>query len=88
MIQPKNRNMGDLLCLVVIMMIVFVLAACSGGTSSVIAEPTIERPTEPPQLSSATSFDGPLLKAGQSPVSRFIKNGIYTAAFDFANTFR
>jgi uncharacterized secreted protein with C-terminal beta-propeller domain len=87
MLQPKkNNNIGDLLCLAIIMMVVFVLAACSDET--VIAESITERPTEPPLLNSATSFDGPLVKAGQVPVSRFIKNGIYSAAFDYANGYK
>ena len=86
MLQPKKNNISDLLCLAIIMMIAFVLAACSDET--VIDESIIERPTEPPQLNSATSFDGPLVKAGQVPVSRFIKNGIYSAAFDYANSNR
>lgn len=85
MLQLKKKNMGDLLCLVVILMLIFVLVACSDGTSSVIDETLTERPTEPPQLNSAKSFDGPLVKAGQVSVSRFIKNGIYTAVFDYAS---
>ncbi len=88
MLQPKKNNIGNLLCLAIIMVVVFVLAACSDETATVIVDPIIERPTEPPQLNSATTFDGPLVKAGQVPVSRFIKNGIYSAAFDYANTFR
>jgi uncharacterized secreted protein with C-terminal beta-propeller domain len=83
MIKLKKNNIGDLLCLAIIMMLVFVLAACSDGTT--VDEDIIERPTEPPILNSATSFEGPLVKAGQVPVSRFIKNGIYTAAFDFGS---
>jgi uncharacterized secreted protein with C-terminal beta-propeller domain len=69
-------------------MTVFVLAACSDDTAQVDVEPIIERPTEPPQLNAATAFDGPLVKAGEVSVSRFIKNGIYSAAFDYANTFK
>ena len=86
MLQPQKNNIGDLLCIAVILIIVVVLAACSGDSSPVISEPVIERPTEPPQLNSATAFDGPLVKAGQRSVSRFIKNGIYSAAFDYANS--
>jgi uncharacterized secreted protein with C-terminal beta-propeller domain len=85
MLQTKKNNIGDALCLAILMMIVFVLVACSDSTDQVIVEPIIERPTEAPQLNSATSFDGPLVKAGQMPVSRFIKNGIYSAVFDYAN---
>ena len=88
MLQLKKKNIGDLLCLVVILMLIFVLAACSDGTYSVIDEPIIERPTEPPQLNSAKSFDGPLVKAGQVSVSRFIKNGIYSSLLDYAGTFK
>lgn len=88
MLQPKRNNIGDLLCVAIIIMLVFVLAACSDDTAQVITEPVIERPTEPPQLNSATSFEGPLVKAGKSSVSRFIKNGIYSAAFDYANNYR
>lgn len=88
MLQPQKSNVGDLLCVAIILMIVLVLAACSDEAAQVSAEPIIERPTEPPQLNSATSFDGPLVKAGQQSVSRFIKNGIYSAAFDYANTYK
>jgi uncharacterized secreted protein with C-terminal beta-propeller domain len=88
MLQPKNKNLGDLLCVAVILMIVCVLAACSDKNAKVIDDPIIERPTEPPKLNSATSFDGPLVKAGQISVSRFIKNGIYSAAFDYANSYK
>ena len=83
MLQPKKNNIGDLLCFAIILMIVFVLVACSDD--AVIDETIIERPTEAPKLNSATSFEGPLVKAGQVSVSRFIKNGIYSAAFDYAN---
>jgi uncharacterized secreted protein with C-terminal beta-propeller domain len=85
MLQPLKSNIGDLLCLAIIMMIVFVLAACSNDTAQINV---IERPTKSPQLNSATSFDGPLVKAGQQSVSRFIKNGIYSAVFDYANTLK
>ncbi|GAC21618.1 beta-propeller domain-containing protein [Paraglaciecola arctica] len=88
MLQPKNHNIGDLLCVAVILMIVLVLAACSDENTKVIDDPINERPTEPPKLNSATSFDGPLVKAGQLSVSRFIKNGIYSAAFDYANSYK
>ncbi|MBU3004679.1 beta-propeller domain-containing protein [Paraglaciecola arctica] len=81
---PKKNNFGDLLNLAIIAMVVFVLAACSDDVK-VIDETVIERPTEAPKLNTATSFEGPLVKAGQVPVSRFIKNGIYSAAFDYAN---
>jgi uncharacterized secreted protein with C-terminal beta-propeller domain len=87
MLQPKKSNIVDLRCLASIMMVVFVLAACSDNTAQIDVELVIERPTEPPVLNSATSFDGPLVKAGQQSVSRFIKNGIYSATFDFANKY-
>ena len=86
MLQLQKSNIGDLLCLAIIMMVAFVLTACSDD--SVVDAPVIDRPTEPPILNSATSFDGPLVKAGQVPVSRFIKNGIYSAAYDYANGYR
>lgn len=88
MFQSKSNNIGDLLCLIIILMIVLVLAACSDSSVETVNETVVERPTEPPQLNSATSFDGPLVRAGQQSVSRFIKNGIYSAAFDNANTNR
>jgi uncharacterized secreted protein with C-terminal beta-propeller domain len=89
MLQPRKNNIGGLPCLtIIIVMTVFVLAACSGESSSVDVGPVTERPTEPPQLNSATAFDGPLFKAGQKSVSRFIKNGIYSAAFDYANAYQ
>jgi hypothetical protein len=88
MLQPQKNNIGDLLCLAIIMMIVFVLTACSDETAPVNVKPIIERPTAAPQLNSATSFEGPLVKAGQLSVSRFIKNGIYSAAFDYANNYK
>lgn len=88
MLKPKNNNIGDLLCVAIILMLVFVLAACSDESGEMGVEPAVERPTEPPQLNSATSFDGPLVKAGQRSVSRFIKNGIYSASFDYGNTYQ
>ena len=88
MLQTQKNNVGNLLCLVIIVMIVFLLAACSDDSAQVAVQPIIERPTEPPQLNSATAFAGPLVKAGEVSVSRFIKNGIYSATFDYANTFR
>jgi uncharacterized secreted protein with C-terminal beta-propeller domain len=88
MVQPKKTDSGDLLCLVIILMLVFILTACSSETVPVSEEFVIERPTEPPQLNSATSFDGPLVKAGQQSVTRFIKNGIYSEAFDYANNYK
>ena len=87
MFQSQKNHIGDLLCLVTIVMFVFVLAACSDNVQDIV-EPIIEIPAEPPQLNSATSFDGPLVKAGQLPVSRFIKNGIYSALFEHANTYK
>ena len=87
MLQSKNNNNCDLLSLPIILMAVFVLAGCSDNTQ-IIVEPNIEMPTEAPQLNSATSFDGPLVKAGQLSVSRFIKNGIYSSLFDYANTYK
>ena len=87
MFQSQKNHIGDLLCLVTIVMFVFVLAACSDNAQDIV-EPIIEIPAEPPQLNSATSFDGPLVKAGQLPVSRFIKNGIYSALFEHANTYK
>jgi len=88
MLKPKNNNIGDLLCVAIILMLVFVLAACSDESGEMGVEPVVERPTEPPQINSATSFDGPLVKAGQRSVSRFIKNGIYSASFDYGNTYQ
>lgn len=88
MIHPKKNNIGNFRCLAVIPLTVFVLTACSDNNDQVNGVPIIERPTEPPKLNSATSFDGPLVKAGQVPVSRFIKNGIYSATFDYANNFK
>ncbi len=88
MLQPQKTNIGDPLRVVIILMLVFVLAACSDETVTVNVAPIIERPTEPPLLNSATAFDGPLVKAGQPSVSRFIKNGIYSAAFDYANNIK
>ena len=87
MLQRQKNCIGDPLCLVTILMLVFVLAACSDNAQDIV-EPIIEIPAEPPQLNSATSFDGPLVKAGQLPVSRFIKNGIYSALFEHANTYK
>lgn len=36
--QPKNANIGDLLCIAIIVMIVFVLVACLDVTDQVIVE--------------------------------------------------
>lgn len=85
MLQLKKNNIGDLLCIAIIVMLVFVLAACSDGKGKAVDENINERPTEPPILNSATSFDGPLVKAGQVSTSQFIKNGIYSAAFDYGH---
>jgi uncharacterized secreted protein with C-terminal beta-propeller domain len=85
MLQLNKRNTGDLLCLAIIVMIVFVLAACSGDSDTVITLPVVERPTEVPKINSATSFNGPLVMAGQQSVSRFLKNGIYSATFDYVS---
>ena len=86
MFQIKNKNVGALRGVAIIPLTIFVLTACSDSTDQVIVETINERPTEPPKLNSATSFDGPLVKAGQVLVSRFIKNGIYSAAFDYDNS--
>ena len=54
------------------------LSACSGSDKPATKEiPQV--PTEAPNINPAQSFAGPLSKAGQSSVSRFIKNGIYSA---------
>jgi uncharacterized secreted protein with C-terminal beta-propeller domain len=87
MSQLKKTNIGDVLCLFIIIAIALILAACSGGSDQVVVDPVIERPTEPPQINSSTSFEGPLVKAGQQSVSRFLKNGIYSATFDYANVY-
>ena len=86
MFQTKNKNVGALRGVAIIPLTILVLTACSDSTDQVIVETINERPTEPPKLNSATSFDGPLVKAGQVLVSRFIKNGIYSAAFDYDNS--
>jgi uncharacterized secreted protein with C-terminal beta-propeller domain len=86
MLQAQTNNISNRLCLAIILMIVFVLTACSDDTAQVAVESVNERPTEAPQLNSATTFDGPLVRAGEVSVSRFIKNGIYSAAFDYAKT--
>jgi uncharacterized secreted protein with C-terminal beta-propeller domain len=88
MLQTQTNSVSERLCLVIILMSAFVLTACSDDTAQVAVESVNERLTEPPQLNSANAFDGPLVRAGEVSVSRFIKNGIYSAAFDYANTFK
>ncbi|MFT4939112.1 MAG: putative secreted protein with C-terminal beta-propeller domain [Paraglaciecola sp.] len=61
-----------------IILLIAALGACSGGDSPDTSKVS-ERPTQAPQINPAQSFAGPLTKAGQSSVSRFIKNGIYSA---------
>ncbi len=63
------------------------LSACGGSSDSVtiIDPPEPPRPTEAPDINQATAFDGPLLKAGESDVSRFIRNGIFSATLSGVN---
>ena len=83
MLQLNKRNIDDVLCLAIIVMVVLLLTACSSDSETINTGPVIERPTEVPKINSATSFNGPLVMAGQQSVSRFIKNGIYSATFDY-----
>lgn len=54
------------------------LSACSGSDEpeASLPEPKL---TEVPEINQARTFTGPLVKAGQSSVRRFINNGIYSA---------
>ena len=86
MIRQNKEQTGQLRNIGLAISLAFTIAACSGGSDTQVnVEPVNERPTEPPQLNSATTFDGPLVKAGQVSTSRFLKNGIYSAAYDNAN---
>lgn len=86
MLRIKKLSTGDFLCLLIIAALAVILAACSSEEPSVL-EPVIERPTEPPEINQATVFEGPLVNAGQTSVSRYIKNGIYSAVFNNANRY-
>ena len=66
--RDNDNNIGNRLCMLINVMILFTLVACS--SDSVVIEEPEPRPTSPPELNEATSFSGPLVKAGQSNVSR------------------
>jgi uncharacterized secreted protein with C-terminal beta-propeller domain len=83
MFQLNKGNSGDALCLAIIVMAVFVLTACSSDSDTPNTGSIVERPTVVPIINSAIPFKGPLVIAGQQSVSRFIKNGIYSATFDY-----
>lgn len=56
------------------------LSGCGGSDPVVITDPPEPpRPTAAPQVNQAKAFDGPLTQAGEINVSRFIRNGIYSA---------
>ncbi|MCF2948746.1 beta-propeller domain-containing protein [Paraglaciecola aquimarina] len=81
--QQHRSNIGNQLCLVIIAMIIFTLVACSSDNKEVAnLEPP--RPTFVPEINEATSFSGPLIRAGQNSVGRFIRNGIYSATNHYA----
>lgn len=61
-----------------------VLVACSSDDKAV-EKP---RPTSAPELNSAKTFEGALVKAGKTSVSQFIKNGIYSATDDHSYYYR
>lgn len=63
------------------------LTACGGSSESVVITdpPEPPRPTEAPDVNQATAFEGPLFKAGETDVSRFIRNGIYSATLNGQN---
>ncbi|MFT5675279.1 MAG: putative secreted protein with C-terminal beta-propeller domain [Paraglaciecola sp.] len=77
-INGDNMRQSKIAGFSLIILLTAALGACSGSDSSDVPD-TIERPTEAPQINPAQSFAGPLTKAGQSSVSRFIKNGIFSA---------
>jgi uncharacterized secreted protein with C-terminal beta-propeller domain len=77
-----QSNMGKFSCIILLMT---ALGACSGSDSPEVPE-IPERPTEAPQVNPAQSFAGSLTKAGESSVSRFIKNGIYSATQNSSGT--
>lgn len=54
---------------------VALLAACSGSDSKSIDL----RPKAVPEINQPQTFSGPLSKAGKTSVSRYLKNGIYSA---------
>ncbi len=76
------RNQGNSLCLGVIAMLILTIVACS-SESDVNTQAEI-RPTSVPELNEASTFDGPLVKAGERDVSRFLKNGIFSATHQHA----
>jgi uncharacterized secreted protein with C-terminal beta-propeller domain len=61
----------------------FTLVACTSDSETLV-EPEPPRPTSVPEINTATTFDGPLVKAGETSVARYIRNGIYSATNDYA----
>ncbi|MDU0353891.1 beta-propeller domain-containing protein [Paraglaciecola aquimarina] len=85
--QPVQKNIGNQLCLVVIVLIIFTLVACSSDDKNASTSGQ-QKPTEVPELNAATTFNGPLTKAGATSVSQFIKNGIYSATYEYSTNQR
>lgn len=57
----------------------FVLSACGGGSdSSLPPQPVVVAPTAPPTINGAKAFNSPLVRAGSTRFSRYLKNGVYS----------
>lgn len=67
-----------------LMVLLSSLYGCGGDTGGVVITdpPPPPRPTEAPLINPATPFDGPLARAGSEEVSRFVRNGIYSATLN------
>ncbi|MGJ8679329.1 beta-propeller domain-containing protein [Paraglaciecola sp.] len=83
MLKKQKRNVGNQLCVLVMGMIIVTLAACSGD-NKVKVDPEPPRPTSVPEINSATTFEGPLVLAGENAVGQFLRNGIYSATFQYS----
>ncbi|WP_158966389.1 beta-propeller domain-containing protein [Paraglaciecola sp. L3A3] len=82
--QPEEKNIGNQLCLAIIALIILTLFVACSSEDIHTSNTEQQRPTSPPELNSATTFNGPLVKAGARSVSQFIKNGIYSATYDYS----
>ena len=57
--------------------IALTLGACSGSDSSPVVE--VPPPTSAPTVNQAITFTGPLIQAGATEVTRYLKNGVYAS---------
>lgn len=72
MLMTKNTHIAISLCFTAI------FSACSGSDGPETQGIDL-RPKTVPEINQPQSISGPLVKAGKNSVSRYLKNGIYTA---------